>query len=88
MTETCWLISEENHGTIGVATSMLAGKQWLIDSAWVTEVTDVRIPQKQKIVSLKTRHGEEWKKHFLSYDEGELENMGFFFREMELYREK
>ena len=41
MTENVWVISEDNHGTIGVAASVLACKQWLIDSAWVTMVTEV-----------------------------------------------
>ena len=35
MTKNVQLISEDNHGTIGAATSVLAGKQWLIDSGWV-----------------------------------------------------
>lgn len=88
MTEYVWLISEENHGTIGVATSMLAGKQWLLDSDWMTMGSVVLIPQTGKVVTLKDQYGENWEKHFLSCDEEELEDMGFLFRKMKLHKEK
>lgn len=88
MTEKVWLISEENHGTIGVATSMLAGKQWLIDSAWITMDSDEWKPQTQEFITLETLYGENWEKRFLSYNKAELENLGFYFREVELHKEK
>ena len=87
-TQNVWIISEDNHGTIGAAVSMLAGKQWLIDSAWVTMMAEVWIPQTQEVVTLGDLYGENWEKHFLSCDEEELEEMGFFFRKMELHKEK
>lgn len=87
-TQNVWVISEDNHGTIGVAASMLAGKQWLIDSAWVTMMTEIWIPQTQEVVTLGDLYGENWEKHFLSCAEGELEDMGFFFHKMELHKEK
>lgn len=88
MTEEIWLIGEENHGFLVAATSMLAGKQWLINSAWVTMESEIYIPQIRDYVTLKDQYGENWKKYFLSYDEEELENMGFLFRKAELYKEK
>lgn len=88
MTKNVWLISEECHGTIGVATSMLAGKQWLIEIAWVSMNSDVWIPQTDEITTLKNLYGENWEEHFLSFDTEELENMGFYFREIELLEEK
>ena len=42
----------------------------------------------QEVVTLGDLYGENWEKHFLSYGEDELEDMGFFFRKMELYKEK
>lgn len=88
MTEYVWLIGEAEHGVIGVATSILAGKQWLLDSAWATMETEVFIPQKRKYVTLKDQYGENWKKHFLSCDEKELAYMGFLVRKMEVRKEK
>lgn len=87
-TQNVWVISEDNHGIIGVAASVLAGKQWLIDSAWVTIMSDVWIPQTHEAVTLGDLYGENWEKHFLSYDEEELEEMGFCFHKMELHKEK
>ena len=88
MTKNVWLISEDNHGNIGVATSVLAGKQWLIDSEWVTMGTGVRNPQTQEFVTLGELYGDDWEEHFLSCDEEELEDMGFFFEPIKLHTER
>lgn len=88
MIKNVWLISEENHGIIGVATSPLAGKQWLIDNEWITMETEIWNPQAQEIITLGNLYGKSWEKYFLSYDAEKLEDMGFFFRKMELHKEK
>ena len=88
MAKNVWLISEDNHGTIGAATSVFAGKQWLIDSGWVTMGNEVWSPQTQEYATLSELYGDNWEKHFLSCDEDELEYMGFFFEKMELHTEK
>ena len=88
MAKNVWLISEDNHGTIGAATSVLAGKQWLIDSGWVTMGNEVWDQQTQEYATLSELYGDNWEKHFLSCDEEELEDMGFFFEAIELYTER
>ena len=88
MAKNVWLISEDNHGTIGAATSVLAGKQWLIDSGWVTMGNEVWNPLTEEYATLSELYGDNWEKHFLSCDEYELENMGFLFEKMELHTEK
>lgn len=88
MSKNVWLISEDNHGTLGVATSVPAGKQWLIDSGWVTMENEVWNPQTQEFVTLGELYGDDWEEHFLSCDEEELEDMGFFFEAMELHTER
>lgn len=88
MTKNIWVISEDNYGTIGAATSVPAGKQWLIDSKWVTMEKEVRNPQTREFVTLGELYGNDWEEHFLSYDEEELEDMGFFFEAIELHTER
>ena len=88
MTKNIWIISEDNYGTIGAATSVLAGKQWLIDSKWVTTETEVREPQTLEFVTLGELYGDDWEEHFLSCDEEDLEDMGFFFEAIELHTER
>ena len=88
MVKNVWLISEDNHGTLGVATSVLAGKQWLIDSEWVTMGTEVWNPQTQEFVTLGELYGDDWEEHFLSCDEDKLEEMGFFFEAIKLHTER
>ena len=88
MTKNVWVISEDDHGTIGVATSLLAGKQWLIDSEWVTMGTEVWNPQTQEYATLSELYGDNWEKYFLSCDEDELEEMRFLFSKMELHEER
>lgn len=88
MTKNIWLISEDNYGTIGAATSVPAGKQWLIDSKWVTMGKEVWNPQTKKYATLGELYGDDWEEHFLSCDEEELEDMGFFFEAIELHTER
>ena len=88
MNKNIWLISEDNHGTLGAATSVPAGKQWLIDSKWVTMEKEVWNPQTQEFVTLGELYGDDWEEHFLSCDEEELEDMGFFFEAIELHTER
>ena len=88
MTKNIWVISEDNYGTIGAATSVPAGKQWLIDSKWVTMEKEARNPQTREFVTLGELYGDDWEEHFLSCDEEELEDMGFFFEAIELHTER
>lgn len=88
MKNTVILISEENHGTIGVATSPLAAKQWLLKNDWVYPGSEVWIPQTQEVVSLLELFGENWKETFLKFDDAEMEEMGFYFHRVELQEEE
>lgn len=76
-----YIISEENHGILGVAKTKKAAKQWLIDSSWVCENCEIWIPEEQNSIPVKELH-EDWKNWFIneSYAE-DLENMGFWIAE-------
>ena len=77
-------ISEDNHGTIGIAESFKDAKQWLIDSAWVYSQCELWNPQTQEskpICDLFT----DWKNWFVEEATDEdLENMGFYIHEREM----
>lgn len=88
MKNTVILISEENHGTIGIATSMLAAKQWLLRENWVYAGCEVWIPQTQEVVTLESLYGENWKEIYLSFNADEMEELGFYLHRMEVQEEE
>ena len=78
------LISEENHGTIGVAINEKIAKQWLLDTEWITGYTEVWMPQLQERSFLCDLYGEKWKEEYMKFDVGQMENLGFYLREIKL----
>lgn len=82
---TVFVIGEENHGIIGIATTRRAGLVHLIESNWVNEYAEIWSPETHEYNYLKDLYGDGWKDAFLSFGAEELENMGFSLREEELY---
>ena len=82
------IISEENHGFIGVATTDKAAKQWLIRAGWVDCYTEFWNPTTNMSSSLEELHGENWKEAYMNFDKEDMENMGFYLRNEELIEEE
>ena len=78
------LISEENHGTIGIAIDEEVAKQWLLDTEWITGYTEMWKPTLQNRSFLCDLYGENWKEEYMKFDAGQMENLGFYFKEIEL----
>lgn len=72
-----YVISEENHGEICYAKTLLSAKKWLIDNLWITGCTGIWCYHEQKSHLIGYIH-EDWKSWVLN--EATLEdfnNMGF-----------
>lgn len=87
-----YVISEDNHGQIGVAVSRKAALQWLIDTNWVGQYSSIWCPDETERwggynMTLDDLYGENWKEKFLQFSDELLENMGFYIREEELIGE-
>lgn len=87
-----YVISEENHGQIGFATSRKAALQWLISSNWVGQHSDIWCPDENgrwggHRMTLGELCGENWKEKFLYFSDELLENMDLYIREAELIGE-
>ena len=88
-----FIVSEESHGTIGVAASMAAAKRFLLASNWVTAYTTLYIEEREDedgdhwfpLIDL---YGENWKETYMNFDTNLLNDMGFYFREEEVYEEE
>ena len=89
---TVYIISEENHGQIGVAASYKAALQWLIASGWIDRYSDIWCPDENERwgghrVSLDALYGEDWREVFLQFSKALLKRMGFHIHEEELIEE-
>lgn len=75
------IIDEENHGTIGAATSYAAAKRYIIEEGWLTEMDDVY--HDHELVNVKELFGENWKERVIEQDNDWFDGM-FYFRKMDL----
>lgn len=83
---TVFVISEENHGIIGIAATRRASLVYLLESHWVDEDADIWWnPETHEYNQLKDLYGDNWRDVFLNFTNEDLENMGFSLREKELY---
>ena len=87
------IVSEESHGTIGIAASMTAAKCFLLTSNWVTAYTTLYVEEREEEdgdhwLSLIDLYGENWKKAYMGFDTDLLADMGFYLREEEVYEEE
>ena len=88
-----YLVSEENHGQIGVAASRKAALQWLIATEWVTRYSEIWCPDDNARWGgyerpLDDLYGENWKEEFMGFSAEQLENMGIYISEEELIEEE
>lgn len=90
---TVFVVSEEGHGTIGVAVSMNAAKRFLLATNWVNAYTMLYVEEREDedgehwfpLIDL---YGENWKETYMGFDTDLLADMGFYFRKEELYEEE
>lgn len=87
-----YLISEDNHGQIGVAASRKAALQWVVASGWVTQRSEIWWPDESarwggREVALEELYGENWKEKFMELSNEMLVNMGFYIYEEEVIEE-
>lgn len=87
------IISEENHGFIGVAASMTAAKRFLLASNWINAgihiwVNDRLNEKGDHYFNLKEAYGENWEKVCMGFDTDALNELGFYFREEKVYEEE
>ena len=82
------IIHEENHGFIGVATTNKAAKQWLIREGWVNQYSDIYNHDTSKWENLEELYGENWKEVYMNFDKEDMENLGFYLKEKELFEEE
>ena len=84
------IVSEENHSAIFVATSHEAAKRALIDTEWVDMYSSIWIYNEEEenrghweeLINL---YGKNWQEAFMGFNAEQMENMGFYFREVEVY---
>lgn len=89
---TVFVVSEESHGTIGVTASMTAAKRFLLATNWVNAYTMLYVEEREDedgehwfpLIDL---YGENWKETYMDFDTDLLADMGFYFREEEVYEE-
>lgn len=87
---TVFTIVEDNYGLIGIAANERAVKQFLLDADWVNSDTDIWIRNKSEkydghYTSLKEQYGNNWEESFFAMNANQLEDMGFFIHEEEVY---
>ena len=87
------IVKEDNHGFIGVAASMTAAKRFLLATDWVNAYTPLYVEEcededGEHWFSLIDLYGENWKEAYMGFDTNLLANMGFYFREVEVYKEE
>lgn len=87
------IVKEDNHGFIGVAASMIAAKRFLLATDWVDAYTTLYVKERENEdgehwFSLIDLYGENWKEAYMGFDTNLLANMGFYFREVEVYKEE
>lgn len=84
------LVREENHGAILVAMNKDAAKRALLETDWVDNYSSIYMEDRvnefnNHFLSLEEIYGENWKEEYMKFDEGQMENLGFYFRKVELY---
>lgn len=82
---TVFVIKEEGHGVIGIAATRRAGMLFLIEQQWVDGYSEIWNPATDECDRLKDLYGEGWKEAYLNFTDEDLDNMGFYLREEELY---
>lgn len=87
------IVKEDNHGFIGVAASMTAAKRFLLATDWVNAYTPLYVEEREDEdgehwFSLIDLYRENWKEAYMGFDTNLLANMGFYFREVEVYKEE
>ena len=85
MSMTVISIDSEPHGHLGLAKSREAAIQWLIDAEWITKHSEIWSEERQVLYSLAEMYGEEWIDKVFSFNSEELENLGFYLGEEEVY---
>ena len=75
------IISEENHGVIGVAVDYESAIRWLIQTDWINAGTDFRVDKKWQ--SVEQLFGENWQERLVEQDEEFFEG-SFYFYEVDL----
>lgn len=76
------VISEECHGTIGVAENFQKAKEYLLESGWVNEFWDYYAPGTDFSVPIVDAFGENWQEKFLEMDKNDFDG-SFYFYEMD-----
>ena len=72
------VISEENHGTIGVATNFQKAKEYLLESGWIGEHSDVYDDKNEGWRPVTEMFGENWQEGILAQDEDFFDGMFYF----------
>lgn len=76
-----WYIEEDCHGFIGLASSYEKAIEWLIGAGWLTENTLDNFN-----LTPKEHWGDVWEDVMKNdLDEMDLENFGFYLREVDVY---
>lgn len=81
----CILISEENHGAIGVAADYKSAVKWLIKKGWLDDNTDLYIDGEWATM---TEWVPDWKNYLLVLELNEINELFdgmFYFQEIEFY---
>lgn len=81
------LISEDNHGIIGVATTEKAAKKWLIDNGWITGSNKIWNSDINATSALYDLYGDDWKVKYMEFDRDKMEDLGFFLRKIDMAEE-
>lgn len=71
------IISEENHGVIGVAVSLESAIRWLIQTDWINAGTEFWIDNKWQ--SVEQLFGERWRERLVEQDEEFFEGSFYFY---------
>ena len=73
------IISEENHGVIGVAISLESAIRWLIQTDWICAGTEFWVDNKWQ--SVEQLFGERWRERLVEQDEEFFEGSFYFYEE-------
>ena len=78
-------IESEPHGYLALAKDGEAARQWLIDTEWITEHSELWIEEEEKWYSLAELYGEEWMDKVLSFTDEQMEDLGFYLSWEEVF---
>lgn len=78
-------IESKSHGFLALAKTRESAIQWLIDTEWITEYSEMWSEEKQVSYSLAETYGEEWIDKVFNFNDEELESLGFCFFEEEVF---